>query len=87
MGAIPKADRRQLSARAGVQVPPLIARVLADEQLYGDGAPTWPGAPTSNNAKRTRKRYIKRLRRFSPQLPKPRSSPKSWPVANAVTDA
>ena len=70
MGAIPKADnRRQLSARAGVQVPPLIARVLADEQLYRDGAPTWPGAPTSNNAKKARKSYIKRLKRFSPQLP------------------
>jgi hypothetical protein len=69
MGAIPKADSRQLSARPGVQVPPLIARVLADEQLYREGAPTWPGAPTSNNAKKARKSYIKRLKRFSPQLP------------------
>ena len=69
MGAIPKADSRQLSARPGDQVPPLIVRVLADEQLYRDGAPTWPGAPTSNNAKKARKSYIKRLKRFSPQLP------------------
>ena len=69
MGAIPKADSRQLSARPGGQVPPLIVRVLADEQLYRDGAPTWPGAPTSNNAKKARKGYIKRLKRFSPQLP------------------
>ena len=50
-------------------VPPLIARVLADEQYYGDGAPTWPGAPSFRKAKRTRKRYIKRLKRFSSQFP------------------
>ena len=49
-------------------VPPLIAMVLADEQYYGDGAPTWPGAPTSNDAKKARKRCIKRLRRFASQF-------------------
>ena len=49
-------------------VPPLIARVLADEQYYGDGPPTWPGAPTSNDAKKARKRYIKRLLRFIPDF-------------------
>ena len=49
-------------------VPPLIARVLADEQHYGDGAAAWPGAPTSNDAKKARKRYIKRLRRFIPDF-------------------
>ena len=48
--------------------PPLIARVLADEQYYGDGPPTWPGAPTSNDAKKARKRYIKRLLRFIPDF-------------------
>ena len=50
-------------------VPPLIARVLADEQYYGDGPPTWPGAPTFRKAKRTRKRCIKRLKRFSSEFP------------------
>ena len=39
MGAIPKADRHcQLSARAGAQVRPLIARVLADEHGLKDAA-------------------------------------------------
>jgi hypothetical protein len=47
----------------------LIARVLASETYYGHGAPTWPGAPTSNNAKKTRKRHIKRLRRFASKIP------------------
>jgi hypothetical protein len=50
-------------------VPPLIARVFADEQLYGVGAPAWPCAVTSSDAKKARKRHIKRLKRFSPQLP------------------
>jgi len=70
MGAIPKANRQcELSARAARAVPPLIARTLADEDYYGDGAPTWPGAPTSNDAKKARKSYIKRLRRFAHQFP------------------
>ena len=50
-------------------VSPLIARVLADEAYYGDGAPTWPGAPTSKDAKEARKKHIKRLKRFSRQFP------------------
>jgi hypothetical protein len=50
-------------------VPPLIAKVLHDESYYGDGTPIWRSAPTSNNAKTTRKSYIKRLKRFSPQIP------------------
>jgi hypothetical protein len=50
-------------------VPPLIARALADEDYYGDGAPTWPGAPTSKDAKKARRSYIKRLRRFARQFP------------------
>ena len=71
MGAITKADRHcQLSARAGAQIRPLIARVLADEHWFGNKPPGWPGAPSFRDAKNTRKRYIKRLRRFTPQLPK-----------------
>jgi hypothetical protein len=50
-------------------VPPLIARVLRDEGYYGDGAPTWPGAPTCQDAKIARKRYIKRLGRFGADVP------------------
>ena len=50
-------------------VPPLIARVLADEQHYGDGPPSWSSAPTSIDAKKTRKRHIKRLRRFTAEFP------------------
>jgi hypothetical protein len=50
-------------------VPSLIARALADEGYYSDGPPTWPGAPKSKDAKNTRKRYIKRLWRFSSQFP------------------
>jgi hypothetical protein len=52
-----------------VQIPPLVARVLVDEGYFGDGPPTWPGAPTSKDAKNTRKRYIKRLRHFAPEFP------------------
>jgi len=47
------------------QVPPLVARVLADETYYQDGPPTWPNAPTSTDAKKDRLRAIKRLRRFA----------------------
>ncbi len=50
-------------------VPPLIARVLADEFWLGNRPPGWPGAPTADDAKKARKRYIKRLKRFSPQFP------------------
>ena len=50
-------------------VPPLIARVFADGQLYGVGAPAWPCAVTSSDAKEARKRHIKRLKRFSTQIP------------------
>jgi hypothetical protein len=48
-------------------VPPLIARALADDD-YGDH-PTWPGAPTSKDAKKARRSYVKRLRRFARQFP------------------
>lgn len=69
MGAIPKADRQcQFSARAA-KVRPLIARVLADEFWFGNKPPGWPGAPTAADAKKARKRYIKRLRRFTPDFP------------------
>ena len=69
MGAIPKDDRQcQFSARAA-QVRPLIGRVLADEFWFGNKPPGWPGAPTAADAKKARKRYIKRLRRFTPDFP------------------
>jgi hypothetical protein len=61
--------RRARFQATGVKIPPLIAIVLADELYYGDGPPIWPGAPTSNDAKKARKRYIKRLKRASPQFP------------------
>jgi hypothetical protein len=51
------------------RVPPLIARALTDEDYFGDGPPTWPAAPTSNNAKKARRSYVKRLRRFARQFP------------------
>jgi|HubBroStandDraft_6_1064221.scaffolds.fasta_scaffold1942036_1 hypothetical protein len=49
----------------GFDVPPLIARVLADETYYRGGPGTWPNAPTSKDAKEARLRAIKRLRRFA----------------------
>ena len=71
MGAITKADRHcQLSARAGAQIRPLTARLLADAHWFGNKPPGWPGAPSFRDAKNTRKRYIKRLRRFTPKIPK-----------------
>jgi hypothetical protein len=51
------------------RVPPLIARVLRNESYFGNGPPRWPGAPTSNDAQKSRKMYIKRLRRFSSEFP------------------
>ena len=70
MGAIPRADRQcQFSAPAGAQVRPLIARLLADDYWFGNKPPSWPNAPTVEDAKRARKRYIRRLKRFSPQFP------------------
>jgi hypothetical protein len=50
-------------------VAPLIARVLQDETYYCDGPPTWLGAPTSKDAKKARRSYVKRLRRFAHQFP------------------
>jgi hypothetical protein len=49
--------------------PPLITRTLNDEALYSDGDPTWVNAPTMGNAKKARKRWIKRLRRFGSEYP------------------
>jgi hypothetical protein len=70
MGAIPKANRQcQLSARAGAQVRPLIAHLLADEYWFGNKPPSWPDAPTTEAAKKARIRRIKRLRRFARQFP------------------
>jgi hypothetical protein len=55
--------------QAAHAVPSLIARTLADEDYFGDGPPTWPGAPTSKDAKKARKSYVKRGRRFAHQFP------------------
>jgi hypothetical protein len=55
--------------QAARSVPPLIARTLTNEDYYRDGPPTWPGAPTSNDVKKARRSYIKRLRRFARQFP------------------
>jgi hypothetical protein len=63
-----RVDRRQDLQTAPV-IPPLIATVLADEAYYSDDPPTWSSAPTSFDAKKARKRYVKRLKRFSPQFP------------------
>jgi hypothetical protein len=67
MSALSPANRAE--PRADLQAAPLIARVLRNEGYYGDGSPTWPGAPTSQDAQDSRKRYIKRLRRFSSEFP------------------
>ena len=50
-------------------VPALITRTLADESYYGDGAPTWPSAPTSSDAKEARKSNVKRLKRSCATVP------------------
>jgi len=47
----------------------LIARVLAGEFWFGNKPPSWPGALTAEDAKKGRKRHIKRLKRFTPQFP------------------
>jgi hypothetical protein len=38
--------------------------VLADERWYGDGHPSWPNAPTAEEAEKRRLFCAKRLRRF-----------------------
>jgi hypothetical protein len=62
--------KRRTDIQGAHLVPPLIARILADEHHFSDDPPTWPGAPPSRAAKNTRKRHIKRLRRFAPGIPK-----------------
>jgi hypothetical protein len=46
-----------------------VHEILADERWYGDGDPSWAGAPTSEQAEERRLFCAKRLRRFklSPQ--------------------
>lgn len=63
--------------KATCPAPPLVARVLRDEGYYGDGPPTWSGAPTSNEARKARKKYVKRLWRFSAQCPEAKAPAKS----------
>jgi hypothetical protein len=65
-------NRGEHRALLGAIVPALVARVVRDERHYRDGTLTWQDAPTSSNALKSRKRYIKRLRRFSLQSPEAR---------------
>jgi hypothetical protein len=44
--------------------PSSTQEVLADESWYGDGDPSWPGAPTAEQAEDKRLKSAKRLRRF-----------------------
>ena len=48
---------------------PLVGRVLAHEDRFGDGAPSWPNAPSSTDTAKTRQRHVKRLRRFANDFP------------------
>jgi hypothetical protein len=59
---------KALSPRNG-GTSPLIARILGDEYYYRDGPPNWSKARSSKQAKKARKSYVKRLRRFAPQFP------------------
>lgn len=71
MSTVPKVFREPRSRRK-LQTPvvlPLIAMVLGDETYYRDGPPTWPNAPTSEDARDARDRYVKRLRRFAAEFP------------------
>jgi hypothetical protein len=43
---------------------PLVAETLGDEQWYGDDAPRWEKAPTSNQARHRRRCCVKRIRRL-----------------------
>jgi hypothetical protein len=47
---------------------PLVAETLACQAWYGDGKPSWKGAPSSDQATRSRLAYIKRLHRFIEQF-------------------
>jgi hypothetical protein len=51
------------------QARPLVAEILSCEAWYGDGHPSWKGAPPSDQATCSRLSYVKRLRRFADQLP------------------
>jgi hypothetical protein len=51
------------------QVQPRVAKILANEGWYGNGKPSWEGAPSSDQATGSRLSYIKRLRRFADQFP------------------
>lgn len=67
-----RGSSHRVKGRADIQsarlVSPLIARVLASETYYSDGAPTWRGARTSNDAKESGISCIKRLRRFASKI-------------------
>jgi hypothetical protein len=58
---------RHPAARPKVQ--PLIAQILGCEAWYNDDQPSWKGAPSYDQALRSRLSYIKRLRRFADQFP------------------
>jgi hypothetical protein len=62
-------DSMNIIAQKGGQVSPLIARALGNEDYYRDGSPYWPKARSSKDAKKARRSYIRRLRRFARQFP------------------
>ena len=88
MGAIcrPTANTNYLRGPVHLSAP-LIAKLLADEYWFGNKPPSWPGAPTSNDAKKAVNDASSGcdglLRIFGSR----RSWPKSWPVAKDVADA
>jgi len=58
-------------------ISPLIAKILANEDYYGDGPPTWLNARSSKHAKEARKSSIKRLRHFASQFPETKALAKT----------
>jgi hypothetical protein len=63
------ADKRSLSEVFGVDLPTTTSGLLNLEYGYRDGPPSWPGAPTADDAAKQRGRQIKRLRRFAANFP------------------
>jgi hypothetical protein len=50
--------------QAASPIQALVYDILSDERWYGDGDPSWPKAPTSEDAEKRRLFCAKRLRRF-----------------------
>ena len=56
--------------RSDFTLKPLFVEVLSDERWYQDGSPSWPKAPTANDAETERTSCVKRLRRFASEYPR-----------------